>query len=526
MQQSRNWTGQIAFALLGMCVLKGLMAQESPPAAEPSTTPAPSTLEKSPQTPPPADKKIIPMTHVPEHVKQQIRDEVRAGLREDTISALLSQAKQEQWGVPGAWPEWIERIKLKGDLRVRTQGDLFASDNVPNSYFDFQTVNEKGGIGEAGLDAFTNTTEDRYRLRLRARLSVEAKMSNEVSAALRFSSGNTQDPVSTNQTLGNDQRKSSIVLDQAYLRYVTFNPHGATPLELYAGKMPNPWLSTDLVWDGDLAFDGIAGTYRWNLRRADTLLDMTENDRTLFLTLGAFPLQEIQLSSEDKWLYGAQLGTQVITQQSQSTFTLGLAYYGYDNIVGVLNELDSTLADYTAPQYVQKGNTPFDIRNDADPNTNNLIALASDYDLVNLTFMYDWAGLAPHHVVLTGDYVKNIGFDAGEVRRRTRKNDEEKSEGYQVQIAYGWPDSAIRGKFPGHWRVAFAFRYLERDAVLDAFTDSDFHLGGTDAEGYALTAEYGLIEGTWLSVRYLSANEVDGPPLGIDTIQFDVNAKL
>lgn len=523
MQQSRNWTGQIAYALLGMCVLEGLMAQESPVPAEPSATP--SALEQAPQAPPPAEKKIIPLTYVPEHVKQQIRDEVRAGLREDTISALLSQAKQEQWGMPGAWPEWIERIKIKGDLRVRTQGDLFASDNAANAYPDFQTVNEKGGFGEAGLDAFANTTEDRYRLRLRARLGVEAKMSNEVSAALRLSSGNTKDPVSTNQTLGNDQRKSSIVLDQAYLRYVSFNPHGATPLELYAGKMPNPWFSTDLVWDSDLAFDGIAGTYRWNLRRADSLLDITENDRILFLTLGASPLQEIQLSSADKWLYGAQLGTQVITQKSQSMFTLGLAYYSYDNIVGERNELDSPLKDHTAPQFVQKGNTLFDIRNDADSNT-NLFALASDFDLVNLTIMYDWAGLAPHHVVLSGDYVKNIGFDAGEVRRRTGANVDEKTEGYQVQIAYGWPDSAIRGKFPGHWRVAFAFRYLERDAVLDAFTDSDFHLGGTDAEGYVLTAEYGLIEGAWLSVRYLSANEVDGPPLGIDTVQLDVNSKF
>ena len=74
------------------------------------------------------------------------------------------------------------------------------------------------------------------------------------------------------------------------------------------------------------------------------------------------------------------------------------------------------------------------------------------------------------------------------------------------------------------WRVSFAYRYLERDAVLDAFTDSDLRLGGTDVRGFILGGEYALTPRMLLRARYLSGNEIDGPPLGIDVFQLDLNS--
>jgi hypothetical protein len=70
----------------------------------------------------------------------------------------------------------------------------------------------------------------------------------------------------------------------------------------------------------------------------------------------------------------------------------------------------------------------------------------------------------------------------------------------------------------------FGYRYVERDAVLDAFTDSDFHLGGTDAKGYYIGADYAFTPRVFARLRYLSANEIDGAPLGIDVVQLDLNA--
>ena len=76
------------------------------------------------------------------------------------------------------------------------------------------------------------------------------------------------------------------------------------------------------------------------------------------------------------------------------------------------------------------------------------------------------------------------------------------------------------------WQFTTAYKYLERDAVLDAFTDSDFHLGGTDTKGWILGGSYGLGANAWLTLRWLSANEIDGAPLAIDILQVDVNAKF
>ena len=78
----------------------------------------------------------------------------------------------------------------------------------------------------------------------------------------------------------------------------------------------------------------------------------------------------------------------------------------------------------------------------------------------------------------------------------------------------------------GEWQAYFGYRHLERDAVLDAFTDSDFHLGGTDAKGYFIGGNYGLNKNASVGLRYLSADQIDGPPLAIDVLQVDLNAKF
>jgi hypothetical protein len=486
------------------------------------------------EPPPGPTEKVIRVPYMPEYVKQQMRDEIANGLREDTVDAVLGQARQERWGMPGVTPEWVDRIKWKGDFRLRAQVDRFDDQNSI-FFYDFQKINEEGGRAAAGTEVFLNTTEDRERLRVRARLAMDAKITSGVKAGFRISTGNENDPVSTNQTLGNSFNKYSIVFDRVYIKYDDVDADSYPYLTLLGGRMPNPWLSTDLVWDSDVAFDGVAGTYRMNLRGSDSLMDMTEDDRTLMITVGAFPLQEVELSDDDKWLFGAQLQFEFVSE-SQSIFNVGLAYYDYENIQGQVNNVpfDDTL-DYTAPQFMQKGNTIFDIR--TDPNgIQELYGLASDYDLVSFTVNYDIANFAPYHIVLKGDYVKNIGYDKAKIEERLQGRSpadqflgdpskdrlEEKTTGFSAKVKFGWP----KVTFPGNWDVSIAYKYLERDAVLDAFTDSDFHLGGTNAKGYIVGAQYGLMENTWLSFRYLSSDEIDGPPLGIDTYQLDINGKF
>ncbi len=495
----------------------------------PATTPAVPAASAAPAAGEGLDtSRIIRVPYLTETVKKEIRDQIRAELRADVLQDVLTQAKDQRWGVPGVLPEWIDRIRIKGDMRVREQSEFYDRENYRYFYRDY-----KSGY-------LINTTEERHRLRERLRLGVDARVNNDIKAVMQLSTGSLNDPVSTNQTLGNTGQRFSVGFDLAYLQIDDEDADHYPWLTAQLGRMKNPWLGTDLVWDADLAFDGLAVTYRKNLRGSDSLMDMADRDRTLFVTLGAFPIQEVAMSQRDKWLFGAQVGSEFIFT-SQSKLTFGLAYYDYVHVMGRMNQgqdgdptTGQYLNDYTAPEFIQKGNTLFNIRNDGSER----YALASDYNLVDFTLVYDLARFSPYHVVVTGDYVRNIGFKKDQIKRRSGgattaveqasgdvTSDNEirvRTKGYQVQLAFGWPLVLERDK----WRVSYAYKYLERDAVLDAFTDSDFHLGGTDAKGWILSGDYGLYDNTWLTARWISADAIDGPPFGVDVLQLDFNVRF
>ncbi|HEX9593735.1 MAG TPA: putative porin [bacterium] len=93
--------------------------------------------------------------------------------------------------------------------------------------------------------------------------------------------------------------------------------------------------------------------------------------------------------------------------------------------------------------------------------------------------------------ILLGDYVENRGFNRNDVARRTGNADlKEATTGYHVSLSVGHEKTTATGD----WRLGLAYKRLEADAVIDAFTESDFHLGGTNAEGWILLGQLGLGE--------------------------------
>jgi hypothetical protein len=76
------------------------------------------------------------------------------------------------------------------------------------------------------------------------------------------------------------------------------------------------------------------------------------------------------------------------------------------------------------------------------------------------------------------------------------------------------------------WNVFLSYRYLQSDATLDAIADSDFHQGGTNAQGYILGGNLGIARNTWLNLKWLSAQAVSGPHYGTDTLFLDLNTRF
>lgn len=470
-------------------------------------------------TEPPAGSLRIP--YIPEPVKQEIIEQIRTSVRQDVVQDVLKQAKEERWGIPDAFPAWVNRISFFGDLRLRAQINNFADDNASNYYLNIQRINQRrfdSGGGEDNL----NTTEDQRNMRLQARVGLLAKVSESVNAIVRVSTGSTNNPVSTNHTFSNGFSSGQVVLDQGYLRYQSKEKSST----LWGGRLPNPFLTTDLVWDNDVNFDGVAATFR---RSSGNSTVPASTGFQPFLTLGAFPLQTPDRGRDDKWLYATQVGFD--WGFGRSRLSIGAAYYSFSNIVGQANTFNDNSLDYTAPQFVQKGNTMYLIDDPLEPGR-PLYGLAAEFREVDLIASLDIGAFGANHVILTAHYVKNLGFDLQEVRNRIIDSpntepfplDEigEDATGYSVKLTVGAPKLQNRGE----WQTSWTYRYLGRDAVVDAYTDSDFHLGGTDAKGWILGASYAMANNTWISLRYLTSDAIKGAPFSVDTWQLDFNARF
>ena len=462
------------------------------------------------------EENAVRVPYVPQIVKDEISKQVAEEVKPAVVADVVKEAKDEKWGVPGALPEWLSRVRVFGDVTVRYQGDIYPRDNSYQQILDYQAINTAGGLANTTYP-FLNTTDDRNRLRERARLGVEANISPNLTAYIRLASGSLVDPGSESQNFGTYGERWSVGFDQAYLVWNSSTRDKLSLDTLQGGRIPNPWFApTELVYARDLTFEGVANTLRFGWGGGGS-------DRShVYLTLGGFPMMEIPLVNQDnKWVVGGQIGTNLRFADGADHVRFGLAYYDFLNVTGRQNASDSTLLNYTAPTFVRNGNDMFDISNiPGDPNL--LYGLASKFRLVDIALNYEH-NFSRYSVAVTGEGVRNIGYNINDVEALTQQTQpSQENKGYVGEVSFGNP---IVDQF-GLWRAAVGYRYVKRDAVLDAWTDADFHEGGTNAEGYYFWGSFGLTKNTWVRLRYMSGNEIDGARYGLDIVQLDVNARF
>jgi hypothetical protein len=487
----------------------------------------------------PAGPKLVPgamnIPYVPEHVRNQIRDQVK--------QEVLAEAKSEGWAAPGMLPDWLERVKFEGDIRLRGESDLFKKGNSPD-IFDFNSLLAAPfDVNQNNLTQpppTLNTQTDRDRFRLRARLGLEAEVADGVSTEFRISTGTNTNPGSLNQTYGPDFNNETIVLDRANIR---FQP--VSWLTLTGGRIPNLFVSTTLLWAEDLNFDGFEARVDYPVR----------NDLNVVATLGALPLQFTDLNffsntagakydNLNKWLYAGQIGANWQTR-SDLTIRAAAAYYDFDNYSGKESSpcvpanttaLDCD-TDLTRPGFTQNGNTFFALRNLSGLAANaaqpQLFGLASKFDVLDINAAVDWTIDGPLHLVLNGDYAINLGYNAKQISALPIQNNvitlnnksqslQSGNQAYLVQLSFGEPQ--VNEWLD--WNIAVGYRYIEPDAVVAAFNDQDFHLGGTNAQGYTLIGKLGLAHDTWASIRWFGAREAMGQPYEVDVLQLDLNTRF
>jgi hypothetical protein len=516
-QQSAEELRNTVVNLLEALVQKGIITREQAQAMVADAQAKAEATAKMHQALEASEAGAVRVPYVSETTREQIKKEVEVDLANQVTRDVVTQAREERWGVPGALPAWVNDLQFFGDFRGRAEYDAYAKGNAVNTYYNLNVVNAAGGVGLAGeTNAFLNTTTDRVLLFGRLRLGLDARLGNDFTVDFRLASGNSS-PTSANQTFGDYNQRWFVGVDRAALLWNPYFSDGQQELDVRFGRFANPFVTyNELVWDVDVNFEGVSGTYALHLYP-----ETQGVSRTAFITLGAFPVQTLgqyvsvysQFSS--KWLYAAQLGGE-IPYGDDHRVRLAAAYYDFAHITGVVNPPNGTIENFTAPAYMSKGNTVFDISNSSNLAV-NLFALAGTYREVNVNLLWDLASFGENHVMLGGDVVKNLAWNEAQVFQLTGQTVAPRTKGWEVGLDVGVP-TLVRA---GQWRAFVSYRTVQRDAVVDAFNDSDFHLGGTDARGYIVGFDLALSRAVGMRLKYQTANAIDDPPLGIDVLQLD-----
>jgi Putative porin len=507
LEELRNTVINLLQALVDQGVLTREKAEQMVKAAQDKAAADATALAKS-------EEGAVRVPYVPQIVQDQIAKQVEAQVKPDVVADVVKEAKEEKWGVPGALADWLTRTRISGEVTLREEGVLYPAGNVPNVYLNYFAINQAGGTTAAGVNAFEDVNVNNVRFRGRARLAVNSDITDSISAGVRLATGNTGDLVSETQTF-DGTAPYSFGVDEAFIRLDERNSQRFSWLSAVIGRFEDPYFApTNLLFHRDLTFDGLSATGRFGFG------DGSADQSHVFLTLGAHPVQSIQLSAQDKWLAGGQLGGYFRWDGGQN-LRLGAAFYDYVDVTGRLNPPGgSTIYNYTAPQFLRQGNTYFDINSSGVLGV-NLFALAAKYRVANLNAAY-FLPLGRYTMGVVLDAVRNVGYNNAAVAANVGHYVAPRVNGYQAELSFGDPTTLVAGA----WRGAAGYRYLQRDAVIDAYTDSDFHWGGTDATGYYLVGDVGLAKRVWLRVRYMSSNAIDGVQLAIDTVQVDVNTRF
>lgn len=508
------------------------------------------------------DDDSVSVAYVPDVVKNQIRDEVKAD--------VLKQVRDEDGAAANHnIPEWVHRFRITGDIRTRYEGDFYPDGNAIGQQVNFNAINTGTPFNinsNPSIPPTYNVDQERDRIRLRARIGAEIDLEQGFTAGIRIGTGSDNQPVSENQTLGGvnsstqnqggDFSKYQVWLDRAYIKY----EFGVTPQDDFsvsAGRFDNPFFGTSMIWADDLAFDGFVAKGKYQV--ADGV--------TPFATAGAFPVYNTDLNfgtsstpngagyaSEDKWLYAGQVGVNWRINK-ELNFKGAVAYYDFDNIQGQVSApIDQDVftsegsgfqgsTDDSRPAFAQHGNTYIALR-DVQPGVlppttspdYQYYGLATPFRELALTGQLDYSRFDPFHIALIGEFVDNTAFDKSAILNNGPAVDPGPQNnldgsayvggnlGGDVRLTVG----KIALEKLWDWNVNVTYRYVESDAVVDGFTDADFGapLYGTNLQGYIIGANLAFSQRFWTSIRYMSADAIAGPTFHSDLIQFDLNAKF
>jgi len=227
------------------------------------------------------------------------------------------------------------------------------------------------------------------------------------------------------------------------------------------GKFANPFLTTELVWDGDVHPQGVAASFGAGSGTVKPKV------------VGIFYLVDEQTTSPDSFMVGGQAQV-AVRPSSDWSVTFGGAYYNY--AIKSLRNADA-----------------------GDTRTNRLapggLAYLSDYDLLDGVVTIDHKGFGPRYPVkLVADYVRNLGAD-------------DQNTGYGFDVFVG------RASEKGDLRFRYGYSQAETDAVLAAFSHDNTTFA-TNYRQHTGTVDWQIRRDLQLNATWYTFRRLESPTAG------------
>lgn len=406
-------------------------------------------------------------------VNDQEAEELRAELVKDFV-ANTSAGKLNLGST-------LTELRIAGDVRIRYEsrvGELLSGDH-----------------------------QERDRFRYRFRTALTGKLLNNWAFGVRLETA--AGSRSSNVTMGDDGGPFAKTNDTVNIGqiYATWTPNAQWSVT--AGRMANPFVTTSMVWDGDINPEGLSEQYR-----------VREGNNELFATLGQFLYSTSgnqntfagtpnAAGSQDLYMFGWQGGYKRYVKGATTFFQIAPTIYNY-----VQADQRRNPAAFNAIFTPANGGA-----------INNLFVL-------EVPFEYNWVAGNGVPLRAFADVAINMDGKARATKFGQPTLDGE-NKAYQVGFQYG------KASLKGEWDMRILYQSVGAFALDPNLVDSDLFDSRTNMKGFVIGANYALGAATQLSLTYGRAtrksNTIVAPGSGdigannalnkFNVFQFDLNIK-
>lgn len=422
-------------------------------------------------------------------ITDQEAEEIRGELVKESASTAAGKLKLS---TP------VTELEIYGDTRVR---------------YEIRTA-------EAGApDRITPPGEhtQRNRARYRLRIGLRGTLADDWFFGLRLET--SSNPRSTNVTFGDDssngpfaKTNDGINVGQAYLGY-----KGIRDVTLTAGRMPNPLITTSMLWDSDINPEGVAEqwkhTFNLNLGGGSgtaaaydkdgkqTAAAATSEPRKIaidvFANLGQFVYDDANPEDPvgpqprgvphfDAYLLAWQVGAK-INFSKDMYLQFAPTFYNYTGAGDTFNTFFSG-----DPSFRRTPGGPVVALNQTGVNSLLVFDMPTEFGFK--------VGEIP--IRLFGDFATNLQADD---RALAAGHPDKGDQRYAYQIGLGLGKVKVKHD----WAIQGFYQHVEQFAVDPNLVDSDIFDSRVNMEGFAISGSYALSDAVTATLTYGYGTQID-----------------